>query len=442
VSDETPGFFSRSARRARRRSSRRLRDEAPGPESRRGAVRRIAWAANAVLASASLAAFLVAAEALCRVFDLRPDLGHATANPAWLGNRWLLPRDDYRERLADEGFLGRYYELYEWDRFLFFRLRSHVKLELLDPIAPKPVRDRTRWVVQTNSRGFRSPEFADAGEPSAVRVAALGDSSTFGWGVQDFETYPRRLEAALQRELRGPDDRRSVEVLNLGVPGYSTFQGKTLLERQALGWSPDVITWSYLANDGAPTGEPDAAAYQRRLGVAGAALELLHRSRAFEAFEGWVGVARARLRPPKPPDAQDPATRNVASYEEATAHVSASIGAARAAGVPMVLVVQCVRGQVAGLLHEVASATGTPILDATALLDGAIARVASQPEFAAERQRIARRYGPRSLDDHPQLHVFLPDGCHPNALGHRRVADELSRVVAEALRSAGSPGAR
>src|ERR1051325_3048672 len=36
--------------------------------------------------------------------------------------------------------------------------------------------------VQTNSRGFRGPEF-DAG--ASVRIVALGDSCTFGFGASD-----------------------------------------------------------------------------------------------------------------------------------------------------------------------------------------------------------------------------------------------------------------
>ena len=82
--------------------------------------------ANLALAGCSLVLFLALAEGLCRAFDLRPGLGGALANPPWLGERWLLHRDDYRERLAEAGFLGRYYDLYAWDRYTFYRLRPEV----------------------------------------------------------------------------------------------------------------------------------------------------------------------------------------------------------------------------------------------------------------------------------------------------------------------------
>ena len=40
-----------------------------------------------------------------------------------------------------------------------------------------------------------------------------GDSSIYGWGVQDHQTYAVNLEKELKRIFRFP-----IEVINLGVP--------------------------------------------------------------------------------------------------------------------------------------------------------------------------------------------------------------------------------
>src|SRR5690606_12738629 len=148
--------------------------------------------------------------------------------------------------------------------YLFFRLRPDAHLELVDVMAPEAVRERTRWSVHTNGRGFRTPAFEDRPAAGVLRIVALGDSSTFGWGVEHFAAWPERLRSALARRWNLPRGR--IEVINLGVPGYSSFQGRVLLERTALGLAPDLVVWSYLANDGAATGESDAEAYARRLG--------------------------------------------------------------------------------------------------------------------------------------------------------------------------------
>lgn len=87
---------------------------------------------------------------------------------------------------------------------------------------------------RTNARGMRGPEVGvkRAGER---RILAVGDSFTWGHGVQDDETYPAVLEAALQ--VRG----RNVRVLNAGVPGYSTDQSYTRFVRDGPALAPDLL---------------------------------------------------------------------------------------------------------------------------------------------------------------------------------------------------------
>ena len=65
---------------------------------------------------------------------------------------------------------------------------------------------RTRsFSVSTNSLGFRGEELPS--QKSGFRVLCVGDSVTFGWGVEEEEAYP----SLLRKEL-------SIEVVNAGVP--------------------------------------------------------------------------------------------------------------------------------------------------------------------------------------------------------------------------------
>ncbi len=384
--------------------------------------------ANLALSLASLLVFIGLAEGAARLVDLRPSSGAALANPPWLGQRWLLPRKDYRERLADAGFLARYYELFEWDRFLFYRLRPGRRLEMIDPLAPTAAEGGGRWRVETNAQGFRGPPFTPAPTPGRHRIVSLGDSSTFGWGVTADEAYPARLREVLAERLGWSDDR--LEVINLGVPGYSSFQGRVLLERVGLALQPEAVSWGFGANDGAFTGESDRLAYRRREGWSGAALAALHASRAFEAFEAWFDVVSARLAGaqggPRP-------ERNVASYAEMARNARDAVAAARRAGIPLLLVAQCVRGPGAATLADVARDTGAPFLDATALLDEAVPQLASDPAAAELRARAAARYGEARLTASPYLLAFLPDGCHPSAWGHAAIARAMAAKLAPLL---------
>jgi lysophospholipase L1-like esterase len=364
-----------------------------------------------------------------RAFDLRPAGGAALRDPPWLGDRRLL-REDYRERMAEAGVLARYWELYAWDRYLFYRLRPDVRIELLDVFAPVATRERTRWSVQTSARGFRGPWFEEQPADGTLRIAFLGDSSTFGWGVEEFESGPARTRGALAERL-GMDPGR-IEALNLGVPGYSTFQGRVMLERVALPLAPDLVVWSYLSNDGQRTGEDDAAAYARRLGPQGALLAALHASQAFEALEAWIGALRARRVAETGADPRH-AVPNVPSLEQARANVRAAVDGARAAGVPIVLLGQCTRAHVAAVMREVAEETGVPYLDGTGLLDASLPALRRDRRFRSERRRLVERYGSGVLRRHPLRVAFLPDQCHPNPIGHRVVSDALADLLAREL---------
>lgn len=89
----------------------------------------------------------------------------------------------------------------------------------------------------TNALAFRGPESA-AREPAALW---LGDSFTFGFGVDDGATFVDRLDAARAGGLRH---------VNLGVPGYSTDQELLLLERRLSTFDARLVALVvYLGND-------------------------------------------------------------------------------------------------------------------------------------------------------------------------------------------------
>ncbi|RME54126.1 MAG: hypothetical protein D6795_04580 [Deltaproteobacteria bacterium] len=78
-----------------------------------------------------------------------------------------------------------------------------------------------------------------------LRILVLGDSVTFGFGVAQEETYPRRLEQALQAAL--PD--RRVEVINAGVGGYSIYNEAGWMEEYGFSLTPDVVLVGFCMND-------------------------------------------------------------------------------------------------------------------------------------------------------------------------------------------------
>jgi len=100
--------------------------------------------------------------------------------------------------------------------------------------------------VRINAHGLRSPEFSLEKPEGTYRILVLGDSWTFGVGVQQDETYPVQLERILNE--RFPD--RKTEVLNAGVSGYETYNEAVYFRRTGCKFQPDlVLIGFYPVND-------------------------------------------------------------------------------------------------------------------------------------------------------------------------------------------------
>lgn len=93
-----------------------------------------------------------------------------------------------------------------------------------------------------NSLGFRDREF-DLNKRAKLRVIAIGDSFTFGWGVNIEQSWPKVLESNLRSQ--GYD----VEIANLGEPGASPFHYAGMAERAVPLFKPDLIIVGVLQGD-------------------------------------------------------------------------------------------------------------------------------------------------------------------------------------------------
>lgn len=115
---------------------------------------------------------------------------------------------------------------FELDRDLIYRLRPANVVAWSSPEFTE--------VSHVNARGLRGAALAPKG-PATRRILAVGDSFTFGHGVQDDEAYPAVAERLLR--AHGHD----VQVLNAGVPGYNTDQAYGWTLRDGLALAPDLL---------------------------------------------------------------------------------------------------------------------------------------------------------------------------------------------------------
>jgi hypothetical protein len=100
--------------------------------------------------------------------------------------------------------------------------------------------------VRTNAQGLRGPAIAGNAAPGVARIAFVGDSTTFGWGVAEKETFARQVIDALVKAGR------KVDGFNLGVGNYNTLQELTLFREVGATLKPDIVALSYFINDAEP----------------------------------------------------------------------------------------------------------------------------------------------------------------------------------------------
>ncbi|MBM4337802.1 MAG: SGNH/GDSL hydrolase family protein [Deltaproteobacteria bacterium] len=95
--------------------------------------------------------------------------------------------------------------------------------------------------VEINSDGLRDKEYpVERGD--AYRIAFLGDSLTFGWGVKQEETFQYLLEEKLS-------ETRPTEIINFGTGNYNTAQEVGLFLAKGLKYRPDEVVLFYFIND-------------------------------------------------------------------------------------------------------------------------------------------------------------------------------------------------
>lgn len=98
-----------------------------------------------------------------------------------------------------------------------------------------------------NSSGFRLPEFTIAHPPDTFRVVIVGDSFTWGDGVELAQTYHRLLQARFDREWVSPAPK--VEIVALGVNGSNFPDNVTRLMTFGARLQPDLALVQFFNND-------------------------------------------------------------------------------------------------------------------------------------------------------------------------------------------------
>lgn len=125
-------------------------------------------------------------------------------------------------------------------------------------LAPGVDKSIPGMAVHTSSAGLRDREYTVTRPSDVRRIAFMGDSVVFGYGVSQEDTAPKALERMLNERNRTT----RYEVMNFGVPGYNTEQEYVTLRDRVLAYHPDIVVLGFVMNDGVATPRVSDASVQ------------------------------------------------------------------------------------------------------------------------------------------------------------------------------------
>lgn len=307
-----------------------------------------------------------------------------------------------------------------------------------------------------NGIALRDDDFPLEPLPGELRVLCLGDSSTFGFGVEMSEAYPQVLEGRLRARMPG----RAVQVVNGGYVSATSFQGILQLERLAPLVRPGWVVCAFGHNDRWLRPLPDAR------GGTGKAAALVAQSRVVILLSS----ALARFLPPR----QDRFVPRVSPAEHES-NLEALVASIRARGArPLLmslpddpdvegaaplaeaLLAAGKEGEAARFLRECTRMTRLnpypEAFDMLAELEERAGRGSEAARLRSEAER-RRRLAPRLRDQTPYREALervaartgtaavvvtpeeargrLLDVCHPSAELHREIAARLAAAIEE-----------
>lgn len=190
-----------------------------------------------------------------------------------------------------------------------------------------------KFDVTVDEHGFRGTGLPPPTAPKG-RVVFMGDSCSFGWGLDTDDTFVAHLDAR-QRV----DGAAMLALWNAAYPGTSAVAGEYVLREQILPLKPDVVVLGFSANNAFRFADVGDASRFHLFGLR----KLLFRSRLWAVAAAWL----ANKNPPK----HNPRTRavilelpvhelyRVATVEEFTAAMRAMVADTLAQGAKPILLI-------------------------------------------------------------------------------------------------------
>jgi lysophospholipase L1-like esterase len=294
--------------------------------------------------------------------------------------------------------------IFEGDPLLLWRLRPNLNHAVWD-----------FTVLSTNAQHYRS-DYPIVSKPAGTtRIVCVGDSVTFGYRVpvvwperpDDYDREWLPFPMLVEKQLRAANPGRSIEVIAMAVPGYTSHQGLAWLRRDIDLLKPDLLVVGFGWNDASFSDVADREAIRTNW-YAVAVRWLIDHSQAFAHATLWLRSGQQptnAARRPVPRVSQQEYVNNI--------HEMANLGRAR--GIGVVVIAAPYRDTVTNPAEAKLMTQYRDLLRSAMTTDHIF--FLDIPELRETA--------------YPANEGWFGELIHPNHMGHRLIASELLKLFTQ-----------
>ena len=280
-----------------------------------------------------------------------------------------------------------------------------------------------KYLVQSNSLGFRGPDLEAKKAADTYRVLIFGDSSSFGWGVDQADTFYSIMSEKLSKQFPG----KKFEIANFAIPGDSSEYGKLIAGKYIPKYESDLVILGFGANDAKKTYIKHKIQVEKFKSNS-----LLQNIKYYASYSAIFRTLQAALKPKAAGKMENLAKQSAVSQKEYADNLNEMAELARSKNSQVLLLNLCTPGNYAKTAKVLAQHKDYQYFNGQKYLLKNLPEIKEKKLFPEIVNEMEKNYGADLRNDN--LLYITSDGCHPNKLGNRIIAEKLSNLISHNLK--------